>query len=384
MYIFFSDDASYGPNQVALMLAAGVTALMGMRLGYSWVEMEKGMIRSISSAMQAMLILLTIGALAGTWLISGIIPTMIYYGIQILSPTFFLVSTVVICALISLSTGSSWSTIATIGVALLGVGKAMDIHIGLVCGAIISGAYFGDKMSPLSDTTNLAPAMAGTDLFTHIKHMIWTTGPSIIIAMIIFTFIGLFTAVSEGGANTEAVLAALDDKFNITPLLFLVPLILGYVIYKKVPPLPSLLFGSLLGGVFAIIFQPDLIQSMVGEQNFASASYIVVLKAIYTKTELTVMLADKQVETLVNGLLSAKGMYGMLDTIWLIISAMAFGGIMEVCGFLKRMADTIIKLAHSTGSLIASTVGTCFFFNVTASDQYCSYCGSWPNVCINI
>ena len=368
---YFGDSASYGPNQIALTLAAAVAVIMGLRLGLSWKPMEDGIIKSITSAMQAMLILLIIGALAGTWLISGIIPSMIYYGVQFMSPTFFLVSACIISAIVALATGSSWSTIATIGVALLGIGQAFDVHIGLTAGAIISGAYFGDKMSPLSDTTNLAPAMAGTDLFTHIRHMVYTSVPSIVITLIIFALIGLFSNSGSNPEETALMLKALDGKFNITPVLFVVPLIIGFIIYKKMPALPALLIGALLGGAFAIIFQPHIITELGGTTNMFEAAYKTVSKAIYTKVEVAVSIPENSgVEESVNSLLKAKGMEGMLNTIWLIICAMMFGGVMEVAGFLKRITDGIIKFAHSTGSLIASTVGTCMFFNVTASDQF--------------
>ena len=369
---FFSDNASYGPNQIALTLAAAVAAIFGMQVGYTWKDMEAGIIKSISSAMQAILILLIIGALAGTWLISGIIPSMIYYGVQFMSPTFFLVSACIISAIVALSTGSSWSTIATIGVALLGIGQAFDIHVGLTAGAIISGAYFGDKMSPLSDTTNLAPAMAGTDLFTHIRHMVYTTVPSIIISMIIFALIGLFSNSGSNPEETALMVKALESKFYISPILFIVPLLVGFAIYKKMPALPALLLGALLGGLFAVIFQPEIVKEIAGNTgNYFEASYKAVLISIYDSIKVPVSIPESAaVEQSVNDLLKAKGMVGMLTVIWLIISAMMFGGVMEACGFLHRITEGIIRMAQSTGSLIASTVGTCVFFNITASDQF--------------
>jgi Na+:H+ antiporter, NhaC family len=368
---FFGGDATYGSNQIALILAGSVAAIIGLKLGFKWKFIEDGIVSSISSAMQAMLILLIIGALAGTWLISGIIPMLISYGTSLLSPTFFLVTACILSALISLSTGSSWSTIATIGVALLGIGNALGIDEGLSAGAIISGAYFGDKMSPLSDTTNLAPAMAGTELFKHIKYMTYTTIPSILITLILFLLIGLFAI--DGSANTDSqfIIDAINKKFNITPLLLIVPLAVGYIIYKKVPALPALLIGSLLGAVFALIFQPNIVKEIAGTNyGFVSDSYVGVMKAIFSEISVPIESGSESVTLMLNKLLNAKGMVGMMNTIWLIMTAMIFGGAMEACGFLKRITESIIGLAHSTGSLIASTVGTCFFFNITASDQY--------------
>jgi NhaC family Na+:H+ antiporter len=310
------------------------------------------------------LILLLIGSLAGTWLLSGIVPALIYYGLQILNPTIFLFAACIVCAIVSIATGSSWSTVATIGIALLGIGKALGLEEGLIAGAIISGAYFGDKMSPLSDTTNLAPAVAGTDLFTHIKYMAYTTVPSISITLIIFLIIGL--GIEETTQPDVAViLDSIDKSFNVSPWLFLVPAVVIGMIIKKIPAIPSLLTGSLLGGVFAVIFQPQAIMQIAGEGNsFAISAYIAVMKSLYGDISITTDNA------IVNELLSSGGMYGMLGTIWLIICAMVFGGIMEVSGLLHKITASIISMVHSTGSLIASTAGTCIFFNLTASDQY--------------
>lgn len=361
----FGDDVLAGSNQIVLALAATVAALIGLRMGVLWDDMMDGIISSISSAMSSILILLLIGSLAGTWLLSGIVPAMIYYGLQILNPTIFLVAACIICAIVSVATGSSWSTIATIGIALLGIGKALGISEGFVAGAIISGAYFGDKMSPLSDTTNLAPAMAGTDLITHIKYMTYTTVPSIVLALILFLIAGFTITPESGIGNIDAVLTSLDAVFNINGWLFIVPAVVIFMIVKKVPALPALLAGTLLGGVFAIFFQPQVIAQVADRQgDFFTLSYVAVMKAMYTEIFIT---TDNAV---VNDLLATGGMAGMLHTIWLIICAMIFGGVMEACGFLKKITESIIKTANSTGSLVASTAGTCIFFNLTASDQY--------------
>jgi NhaC family Na+:H+ antiporter len=363
--VLLFDDTLSGANQVALMLAAAIAGVIAFRLGFGWESIRKKIVSTIGSAMPSILILLLIGSLAGTWLISGVVPAMIYYGLDIISPKLFLFTAVVVSAIVSVATGSSWSTIATIGVALLGIGKAIGIDEAVVAGAIISGAYFGDKMSPLSDTTNLAPAMAGTDLFTHIKYMTYTTVPSMTLTLIIFLVIGFNYDFSTATVDVENVKLAIDSTFNTSPLLFLVPVILLTVIILKVPPLPSLLIGTLLGGAFAVIFQPEIIRQIAGHiQNYSTASYYSVMQAMFG--DISLSTSDENV----NDLLSTSGMRGMLDTVWLILSAMVFGGVMESAGLLKRITQPIIKYAKSTGSLVASTVATCVFFNTTASDQY--------------
>ena len=363
--VVLGSDAISGANQIALLLAAGVAGVISFRLGYSWEEIESSIVKSISSAMAAMLILLAIGSLSGTWLLSGIVPAMIYYGLKILNPTIFLFAACIVSGIVALATGSSWSTVATVGIALLGIGKSMDIPEGVIAGAILSGAYFGDKMSPLSDTTNLAPAMAGTDLFTHIKYMVYTTVPTLLITLVIF-FIWGFTLDTTGAtADSSSVLLALESKFNLNPILFIVPVLVIVMIVKKVPALPALLVGALLGGIAAIIFQPQIIAQISGiEGDYLKASFIAVMNAMTTSINIQTN------DPMITELLTAKGMSGMLNTIWLILCAMIFGGVMESSGLLKAIAEQIIKFAHSTGSLVASTAATCIFFNFTASDQY--------------
>ena len=361
----FSDDATYGSNQLALLFAATVAALLSARQGNKWKTILDGIVKSISSAMAAILILMLIGALAGTWLISGIVPALIYYGLEILNPTIFLFAAVIVSAIVSIATGSSWTTAATVGIALVGIGQAMGIHDGVVAGAIISGAYFGDKMSPMSDTTNLAPAMAGTDLFTHIRYMAITTIPSISITLVIFLIWG-FTI--DSGSKLESisiVQEAITSKFHISLWLFLVPAVVIGMIIKKVPALPALLTGTILGGLLAIVFQPDIVLEIAGktEASFYGL-YEGVIRAMYTETSIATG------NPMVDDLLSSGGMFGMMNTIWLIICAMIFGGTMETAGMLQRLAHSIIQYAHSTGSLVASTALTCGFINVTASDQY--------------
>jgi NhaC family Na+:H+ antiporter len=360
----YGDNALSGSNQFILLLGGAVAAVVGFINKVSYKKMIDEVANNLKSTTGAILILLFVGALAGTWLISGVIPTMIYYGLKILNPTIFLPATIIICAIISIATGSSWTTSATVGIALIGIGDALGISLGMVAGAVLSGAYFGDKMSPMSDTTNLAPAMAGTDLFTHIRYMAYTTVPTIIITLIIFIILG-FTIDTTGSANTEVILSAIKDSFNINLWLFLVPITVIVLIIKKTQPLIALLIGTLLGGIFAIIFQPDIIIQIANakELNFHSA-YQGVMNAITVDT--VIETSNPQL----NDLFSSGGMSGMLGTIWLIICAMVFGGVMDAIGALSRISSALLKLANSVFGLFASTVTSCLVLNVTASDQY--------------
>lgn len=365
--LIFKDNILDGSNQIILLLAGSLASLLAFNYKISWNKISDAIINNIGKAMPAILILLLIGSLAGTWLISGVVPAMVYYGLNIIHPKIFLVTAVIVCGLVSVATGSSWSTIATVGVALLGIGRTLGIHEGLVAGAIISGAYFGDKMSPLSDTTNLAPAIAGTDIFTHIRYMIITTGPSIVLAIIIFMIIGFMNDYQDNSANIEGVLQAIEGKFFISPILMLVPVFLIIIIVKKVPPLPALMIGTLLGGVFAVIFQPELIKEIAKTPGpYIVQSYKAFLQAMFGEINISTS------NTSVAELFSTTGMKGMLNTVWLILSAMVFGGSMEAAGFLSRITEAIISRVKSTGSLIMSTIFTSVFFNITASDQYIS------------
>ncbi|MCH7399066.1 Na+/H+ antiporter NhaC [Belliella sp. DSM 107340] len=366
IWIFGTDGLS-GSNQMVLVISSALAALIAVfRLNIRWETLQDGIVKSISSAMSSILILLLIGSLAGTWMISGIVPAMIYYGLQVLNPTIFLIAACIVSAVVSISTGSSWTTVATVGVALLGIGKALGFGEGIIAGAILSGAYFGDKMSPLSDTTNLAPAMAGTDLFTHIKHMTKTTIPSILITLVIFGIIG-FTSGAEGSVEqVKGISSVILEKFNISGWLFIVPLVVIGLIVKKVPAVPALLAGALLGGVFAIIFQPQIIYSIANEagQGYAYNAFKAVMMSLYGQVSVSTS------NDIVNELLVTGGMSGMLNTIWLIICAMIFGGIMEESKMLAVLAEAVIRKVHSVGSLVASTAATCVFFNLTTSDQY--------------
>ena len=363
--VFFFDDPLSGSNQIALLLSATVAGVIVRRNGQKWEETIERVVHTIGSAIPSMLILLLIGSLAGTWLISGIVPALIYYGLDMINPYLFLVTAVLVCAVVSVSTGSSWSTVATIGVALLGMGKAIGMHEAVVAGAILSGAYFGDKISPLSDTTNLASAMAGTGLFTHVRYMLYTTVPSLILTLFIFLMIGFNYDFGHAVSDVKQVKTAIDSAFYITPWLFLVPAMLFVIIILKVPPIPSLMIGTLLGGLFAVIFQPRVIQGIAGDfSGYGQASYISFMQAMFG--QVTVQTSSKAV----NELFTTGGMRGMLDTVWLILSAMVFGGIMESGGLLRRIINPVIRRTSSTGSLVASTVASCVFFNTTASDQY--------------
>ena len=365
--VWFGEDSSYGSNQMALLIAALIAGGIGVSRGTKWKEIRDAIASSIGQATEAILILLLIGALAGTWLMAGIIPAFIHYGLLILQPGIFLFAACVVCAVLSLATGSSWGTVGTVGIALVGIGTALGLEEGWIAGAIISGAYFGDKLSPLSDTTNLAPAVAGTDLITHIKYMTITTVPSIAIALIVFLIVGF-----GGGATTtvnagiaEGFGEAVGSVFNIHPGLFVAPITVLVLIAKKMPAVPALFIGVLLGALTAVIFQPEAVQMLAGEElSFGAAAYVASMKAMAVETSYTTnhVLADK--------LLSAGGMKGMMNTIWLIICAMTFGAVLQSAGMLKRITGALIAGVNNVFGLVGRTVGTCIAFNVLASDQY--------------
>ncbi len=360
----FGDDALGGSNQFILLLGGAVAAIVGFFNKVSYKQMLAEVAENVKSTTGAILILLMVGALSGTWLVSGIIPAMIYYGLQILNPTIFLAACVVICAIISVATGSSWTTAATVGIALVGIGEALGISLGMTAGAVLSGAYFGDKLSPLSDTTNLAPAMAGGELFSHIRYMAWTTVPTITITLLFFIILG-FNIDTSGVADTALILDTIESTFNINGWLFLVPAAVIFMIVKKAPPLLALLIGTLLGAAFALIFQPDIITNIAGSDTLSfESAYKGILNAITTDTAITTSDAS------LNDLFSSGGMKGMLGTIWLIVCAMVFGGIMDGIGALQRITKSLLAMAKTTFGLFASTVGSCLALNITASDQY--------------
>ncbi len=359
----FKDDAIGGSNQIILIMCGAFAAALAVVFGSTWMELEKGVVNSVKIATPAILILLLVGALSGTWLVSGIIPTMIYYGLHVLNPAIFLLAACVICIFVSLFTGSSWTTSATVGIALIGIGKVLGLHPGMIAGAILSGAYFGDKMSPLSDTTNLAAASTGTDLFTHIRYMCFTTVPSISLAMVLFLLLGFGAKDLSAASSVDDILVSLRRSFTITPWLLLVPAAVIFMIVKRIPALPALFVGVLLGVVFAFIFQPDIVRR-VGSGAESYQYYVGIMQTLFGDT------AMHTGNAMLDELLTSGGMGGMLTTIWLILSAMIFGGVMESSGFLKTITDALIEKVKSAGSLVSATVGTCVFFNISASDQY--------------
>ena len=357
--IFLKDGAWLGDysNQYILLMGGGVAMIVGLFNKVSIRVMIKEVIENLKSVYKPIIILMLVGALAGTWLVSGIIPAMVYYGLQVLSPEIFLPASVIIAAIISIATGSSWTTSATVGIALVGIGTALGINPGMIAGAVISGAYFGDKMSPLSDTTNLAPAMAGTDLFTHIKYMAYTTVPTIIITLIVFSILSM-TIETSGEADISNLLQTINATFNTTGWLFIVPLLVIALIVLKTNPLLSLATGVVSAAVFAVIFQPEILAT-VSDSTIGALS-----QAIFSDTAI-----ETPNETL-NELFSAEGLIGMLWTILLIASAMVFGGVMDGIGALARITKALLKMASSVFGLFATTVVSCFGLNVIASDQY--------------
>lgn len=362
---YFGDDSSSGPNQIALMCCAGLAMVIGLKNGHPWQSIEQGMIRGVSLTLGAILILLAVGSLIGTWLLAGTVPTMIYYGLQIIHPSVFYATCCILCAVVALCIGSSWTVAATIGVALIGVAQSFNISVPVTAGAIISGAYFGDKMSPLSDTTNLAPAIAGSDLFTHIRHMAWSAVPSFILALLVFVGLGLNEEVVVSASGLEQLLGQLQQEFHIGWYL-LVPLVvtLGLAI-KKVPAFPAVAIGALVGALWAVLFQQDLIARLAGtELDSVDASIVVVWRTLFEG--ITINTGDAAMDSLLSG----GGMGSMLSTIWLIISAMVFGSVMEQTGLLKRVVEALLSAAHSSGGLISATIATAFGTNCIAADQY--------------
>lgn len=363
----FGSDALSGGSQIALLTATAACCCIGLLwLKVKWKDFEIAMVNNISGVATAIIILLIIGALSGTWMISGVVPTLIYYGVQIIHPHFFLVSTCVICAIVSIMTGSSWTTIATIGIALMGIGRAQGFEEGWIAGAIISGSYFGDKMSPLSDTTVLAASVTDTPLFKHIKYMVITTIPSLIITLIIFTVAGLSHNVTDTGHIAEFT-TALDNKFNINIWLLLVPLVTAIMIAKRIPSIVTLFLSALLAGIFALIFQPDLLREISGlsMQNITS-NFKGLLMTFYGSTQLNMHNAE------LNELIATRGMAGMMNTIWLIICAMCFGGAMTASGMLGSITSVFLRFMKKTIGVVASTVISGIFLNLATADQYIS------------
>ncbi len=364
--MIFKDDATSGPNQIALLLAAFFSAFLGVKkLGAKYKDLEEISIKSIIHAMQACLILFVVGSVIGAWIVSGVVPTMIFYGIKLIHPGLFLPLACLVCAIVSTATGSSWSTGGTVGIALIGIGKALGFPIEMVAGAVISGSYFGDKMSPLSDTTNMAPAIAGAELFEHIKHMVYTTAPAFVTAFLGFAVLGFFQ--SSNGSDISQVnilLETITSNFNINIILLSVPVLVVVLVAKKFPPIPAMMVGAALGIVFALLFQSELLMKMSGGSKEFSAYYKVLMNTLVN---------GFSIETgnpVIDSLFSRGGMKGMLTTVWLIMLALFFGGMMEATGMLNVIALSIVRFVKGTGSLVASTIGTSVFLNLTVSDQY--------------
>lgn len=361
----FGADAAFGANQIALVLAAGVAALIGWRNGFSWDALQEGIVHGVGVATGAIFILLAVGALIGSWILAGIVPTLIHYGLLILDPNWFYPAAALLCAAIAMTIGSSWTTAGTLGVALMGVAGGLGMDPAITAGAVISGAYFGDKLSPLSDTTNLAPAAAGSELFAHIRHMSWTTLPSFALAVAGFALIG---GSAEGPSPAVGDLSLkMREHFVLGPHLLIPLLVVLVMAARKVPALPTILAGALLGAVFAVIFQPQAVKALAGE---GVSGGVALLKGAWISLYGGFKL-DSGVAA-VDSLLSRGGMSSMLNTVWLILCAMAFGAVMEKAGLLERLIRSVLAGAKSTGSLIAATLVTAFGANIITADQYIS------------
>ncbi len=360
--VLFGSDSLGGGSQIALLMGMAVCVCIAMGFyRVPWKKIEKQITKTIGEVSITLLILLCVGMLSGSWMISGIVPTLIYYGIQIMSPQFFLVSSCLICALVSLLSGSSWTTIATIGVALLGIGHALGISEAWTAGAIISGAYFGDKMSPLSDTTILASSATGTDLFVHIRYMMLTTIPTFLITITIFFVVGLGHVANEE-LQIRQYTDGLSQTFNISLWTLLVPLATGYLIARRVPSLIVLFVSSIMAGVVALLLQPHILVEIAGTDSLVRGLAITYYGGTTVNTGF---------ESL-NELIATKGMAGMLNTIWLILCAMCFGAAMVASGMIESLTQVIVRWVRSRVSLVASTVGTGIFLNITTGDQFIS------------
>ena len=366
--VLFGSDSSQGANQIALVCGAALATGIGIRNGHRWKVIEETIVRGISTAMPAVIILFSVGSLIGAWMLCGTVPTMIYYGMLLLDPAVFYAAACLLCAITALSIGSSWTVASTLGIGLIGVASGMGLSEAVTAGAVIGGAYFGDKMSPLSDTTNLAPAVTGIDIFTHIRHMTWTTAPSLVIALVLFALIGVGESRARPEGALDATLALLDANFAINPLLLAPVALVVYMAARKVPAVATILSGVAAGVVIALFFQPHAVRAMAGDASEAGA--LMMFRGIWIVLfdGFTAATGDSNLDSL----LSRGGMSSMLTTVWLILAAMAFGAAMEKAGILQTLVTGLVKLARSTGSLIATTAGTCLGMNTLAGDQYMS------------
>lgn len=355
----YGSDSLLGASQVTLLVVSAFCVLLGTTvLGVPWADFERMITKNVASVTSAIIILLLIGALSGTWMVSGVVPSLIYYGVKIIHPDVFLASTCIISALVSVMTGSSWTTIATIGIALMGIGRAQGFDDGWIAGAIISGAYFGDKISPLSDTTVLASGAVGVPIFKHIRYMLITTIPSLIIALIIFTFAG-FMQQSNSSAEIEQFTSALAGRFHISAWLLVVPVLTGVMIARKVPPIATLFLSTLLAVVFSLVFQSDALREIAGGDLFKGA-----MQSVYGQTSLSTS------NPMLTSLVATRGMAGMMSTIWLIICAMCFGGAMEAGGMVRGITQMFVRMIRGRVSLVASTVCSGLMLNLAVADQY--------------
>jgi NhaC family Na+:H+ antiporter len=364
----FGDNSSYGPNQIALMMASGVGIAIAMWRGQTYLELEDALVHGIMLSMRACLILLMVGSMIGSWMLAGTAPAIIHFGLGVLDPAFLLPASLIICAFVAASIGSSWTTAATVGLALIGISSILGVPVEMTAGAVISGAYFGDKMSPLSDTTNLAPAMVNVDLFVHIRHMVWTTTPSLLISLVLFTWLGSGLSTGDGVVESiESTRLLLEQSYNLGFPAFIPLIVLLALAIKKVPALPTITIGALVGCVVASFYQADSTVAFGGGAE-TGGDVLATLKALWTA------MADGYVANTGDGtldeLLSRGGMSSMLNTVWLIISAMCFGGIMEKTGFLGRIVTAALTGVRGTGSLILTTVLTSIGMNIVAGDQY--------------
>ena len=363
----FGRDAGDGPNQISLVFATAIAVAMAMAVGkVPWAVLEKGISQAICKAGVPVMILFMIGMLSGTWMIGGVVPTLICYGVKIMNPHLFLACTCIICAVVSLMTGSSWTTVATIGVALLGIGTALGVPAPWCAGAIISGAYFGDKLSPLSDTTILASSVTGTDLFVHIRYMLITTIPSMTLALVVFALAG-FSLFDAAAVDTLGFSEGLSRTFNITPWTLLVPVVTGVLIALRLPSLAVLFISALLGGVSALVLQGDVLLSVVGETAPSVAGYYKALMTVFF-TSTHVVTGNEALDNLI----ATRGMSGMLSTVWLILCAVSFGGVMYVGGMLRTLADIAIACVRSVAGLVGATAFTGAVMNGATGDQYIS------------
>ena len=359
----FGSDALSGPSQVVLLVASALTVAIGMAAyKIEWARFENAIVDNIKGIASATIILLIIGALSGAWMLSGVVPTLIDYGMAVINPRFFLATACIICILVSVMTGSSWTTIATIGIALMGIGQAQGYNDGWIAGAIISGAYFGDKISPLSDTTVLASSVSHTPLFDHIRYMLFTTIPSIVITLIIFVVAGITGDVAES-SQIDRISAVLNARFNITPWLLIVPIVTGVLIARRVPTLITLFASTVMAVIAAVVAQPDILASLGhGDRPVFEGA----MKMLTTETSIS------SGNALVDDLISTRGMAGMLNTVWLILCAMCFGGTMTASGMLRSITAMFARMMKSTFSLVSSTVCSGLFLNLTTADQYIS------------